>query len=203
MSRSGCSRRTRTERSCSSAGQVYPIRRSCRASRASPKSCFENAGEIPDDFRAVALKGSLFDTAIGLLENRIAGGRKAVRRHLETILLPDLGQARATRTHSALLTLGKCRSGQHRIVTTNFERLFESVIAEQRPEVATYNAPLLPVPKNRWNGLVYLHGLLPEKSTEEEANRLVLTSGDFGLAYLIERWAARFVHCLLRGVPAA
>jgi hypothetical protein len=45
---------------------------------------------------------------------------------------------------------------------------------------------------------VYLHGLLPERVDESALNRLVLTSGDFGLAYLTERWAARFVSELFR-----
>ncbi len=58
---------------------------------------------------------------------------------------------------------------------------------------------MLPIPKNsRWNGLVYLHGLLPENADDSALNRLVLTSGDFGLAYLTERWAARFVSELFR-----
>ena len=58
---------------------------------------------------------------------------------------------------------------------------------------------MLPIPKNsRWNGLVYLHGLLPERTDESALNRLVLTSGDFGLAYMTERWAARFVSDLFR-----
>ncbi|CBJ39346.1 protein of unknown function [Ralstonia solanacearum CMR15] len=41
--------------------------------------------------------------------------------------------------------------------------------------------------------MVYLHGLIEEKPTPANLNRLVLTSGDFGLAYLTERWASRFV----------
>ncbi|GAL20065.1 hypothetical protein JCM19235_4265 [Vibrio maritimus] len=58
---------------------------------------------------------------------------------------------------------------------------------------------MLPIPKNsRWDGLVYLHGLLPEKTDDTALNRLVVTSGDFGLAYLTERWAARFVSELFR-----
>ena len=58
---------------------------------------------------------------------------------------------------------------------------------------------MLPIPKNsRWNGLVYLHGLLPNKPDDTALNRLVVTSGDFGLAYLTERWAARFVSELFR-----
>ena len=53
---------------------------------------------------------------------------------------------------------------------------------------------MLPIPKaSRWNGLVYLHGLLPLQPEESALNRLVITSGDFGLAYLTERWAPRFV----------
>jgi hypothetical protein len=58
---------------------------------------------------------------------------------------------------------------------------------------------MLPIPKNsRWNGLVYLHGLLPNAEDDSALHRLVLTSGDFGLAYLTERWAARFVTELFR-----
>ena len=62
-----------------------------------------------------------------------------------------------------------------------------------------YAAPMLPIPKtSRWDGLVYLHGLLPEEPDDPALNRLVVTSGDFGLAYLTERWAARFVSELFR-----
>ncbi len=47
-----------------------------------------------------------------------------------------------------------------------------------------------------WTGL--LHGLIPDKPDDTALNRLVVTSGDFGLAYLTERWAARFVSELFR-----
>src|SRR5262249_31640187 len=40
--------------------------------------------------------------------------------------------------------------------------------------------------------------LLPATHDESALHRLVLTSGDFGLAYLTERWAARFVSELFR-----
>jgi len=48
------------------------------------------------------------------------------------------------------------------------------------------------------DGLVYLHGLLPATATAGDLDRLVVSSGDFGLAYLTERWAARFVSELFR-----
>jgi hypothetical protein len=40
--------------------------------------------------------------------------------------------------------------------------------------------------------------LLPKVLTEQDLNQLVVSSGDFGLAYLTERWAARFVSELFR-----
>jgi len=101
-------------------------------------------------------------------------------------------------THNALLTLSRNRRGQYRIITTNFDRVFEYAIAKSGLALLKSQAPRLPVPKNRWDGLVYLHGLLPETPTLADLDCLVLSSGDFGLAYLAERWAARFVSELFR-----
>ena len=152
----------------------------------------------PSAVQKAAIKAGQFDTAIGLLEAEIVGGRETVRRVLAGILTPDLSVPNATATHDALLTLGKCRNGNTRIITTNFDRLFEEVIAAKSLPVERFQAPLLPVPKNRWDGLVYLHGLLTATPTASELDRLVVSSGDFGLAYLTERWAARFVSELFR-----
>ena len=99
---------------------------------------------------------------MGLLEANIVGGRRAVREKIGEILVPKtLRPPNATATHDALLTLGKCREHRTRLITTNFDRLFEYVIVKDQLSVECFEAPLLPVPKNRWNGLVYLHGLLP------------------------------------------
>ncbi|QOG20574.1 anti-phage defense-associated sirtuin Dsr1 [Bradyrhizobium sp. SEMIA] len=152
----------------------------------------------PSAVQQSAIKTGQFDTAIGLLEAEIVGGRKAVRRALTGILKPDLSAPNATATHEALLTLGRNRKGFTRIITTNFDRLFEEVLAAKSLSIERFQAPLLPVPKNRWDGLVYLHGLLSLAPTAGELDRLVVSSGDFGLAYLTERWAARFVSELFR-----
>jgi len=95
-----------------------------------------------------------------LLEAASVGGREIVRRALAEVLTPDLGAPNATVTHEALLTLGNSRAGRTRLITTNFDRLFEEVIATKALSIERFQAPLLPVPKNRWDGLVYLHGLL-------------------------------------------
>ena len=152
----------------------------------------------PDPVQDAAIKAKRYDTAVGLLEANIVGGRGAVREQIAKILEPDISAPNATATHDALLTLGECREGRTRLITTNFDRLFEHVIANGRSSVKRFKAPLLPVPKSRWNGLVYLHGLLPADPAGNNFDNLVVSSGDFGLAYLSERWAARFVSELLR-----
>ncbi len=160
---------------------------------------YDTLGVSPTAVEKTALDNFQYDTAIGLLERSHPGGRPAVRKALAGALKPDFTRPKATQTHQALLTLSKCRSGQTRLVTTNFDRVFHKVIADEKLSTCTFAAPLLPVPKSRWDGLVYLHGFLPETPADDDLNRLIISSGDFGLAYLTERWAARFVSELFRG----
>ena len=162
------------------------------------KLLYEGLHPSPNSVHRAAIKSKQFDTAIGLLEDAIVGGRKAVRRELARLLTPIAMTPKATATHEALLTLGKTREGRLRLVTTNFDRLFEAAIKTQSLTVECFHAPLLPVPKRHWDGLVYLHGLLTETPTDNDLDRLVVSSGDFGLAYLTERWAARFVSEMFR-----
>ena len=79
-----------------------------------------------------------------------------------------------------------------RIVTTNFDTLFEQAARGQcglNPEVFT--APLLPL-GGEFNGIVHIHGTL------DSPDQIVLTDADFGRAYLTEGWARRFLVELFR-----
>lgn len=162
------------------------------------KRLYDLLAPTPNAVQNAAIKAKQFDTAIGLLEAPNKWRREEVRCELAAILTPDLSDPKSTTTHEALLTLAKTRDGRTRLITTNFDRIFEHVIEAKRLRVNRFSAPLLPVPKNRWDGLVYLHGLLGPTPTPSELDRLVISSGDFGLAYLNERWASRFVSELFR-----
>ena len=76
-----------------------------------------------------------------------------------------------------------------RIVTTNFDPLFEWVakaVVDAEPKV--FLGPALPL-GSRFRGIVHLHGSM------DEPDEMVLTHRDFGRAYLTEAngWASRFV----------
>ena len=163
------------------------------------ESIYQLLGTIPSPTERAPFDRGQFDATLDLLERRIPGQRIAVRSALANALQPRLRRKGATDTHAALLQLARSRDGALRLVTTNFDRVFEWVNKRTKQKLNSYSAPMLPIPKNsRWNGIVYLHGLLPEKVDAAALHRLVLTSGDFGLAYLTERWAARFVSELFR-----
>lgn len=156
-------------------------------------------GTSLSDIEREAFERGQFDATLDLLERRLPGQRLAVRRSLELALKPKLRRKGAIDTQAALLRLARSREGALRLVTTNFDRIFHVAAKRTGQAFQAYAAPMLPIPKNsRWDGLVYLHGLLPKRADDTVLNRLVVTSGDFGLAYLTERWAARFVSELFR-----
>ena len=114
-----------------------------------------------------AYERNQFDATLDLLEGRLPGQRIAVRSALAKALQPKLRRKGATQTHAALLQLARSREGALRLVTTNFDRIFERVAKRTRQSINAHPAPMLPIPKNsRWNGLVYLHGLLPDKEDD-------------------------------------
>ena len=166
------------------------------------KNLYENLQIEPDAHQKRAVKSKQFDSVINLLENNIPGGRQRVREEIMQILKLNPEASRDTSTHKALLELGRSRDGKMRLVTTNFDRLFEEVITDSeyadRYGTNCFKAPDLPVSKNRWDGRVYLHGLLPQEPEEGAYDNLIVSSGDYGRAYLDKGWAARFVSELFR-----
>ncbi len=156
-------------------------------------------GTALSEIEQEAFERGQFDATLDLLERRLPGQRLVTRRALAQALKPKLSRKGAIDTQAALLRLARSREGTLRLVTTNFDRTFHVAANRMGQAIHTYAAPMLPIPKNsRWDGLVFLHGLLPPRTDDTALNRLVVTSGDFGLAYLTERWAARFVSELFR-----
>lgn len=95
--------------------------------------------------------------------------------------------------HRSILDLSRAPDGSARIVTTNFDRLFERA----DPKLVRYVPPVLPDlgVLEPLNGLVYLHGRL-NRPTSGARSGYIISSADFGRAYLAEGWAARFVRGL-------
>lgn len=143
--------------------------------------------DIADELEEQAIKAGYYDRALGLLENR--KGKSLVRHQIISQL--RINDGANLNTHRALLQLSRTNTSHYRLVTTNVDHGF--VLAGKDLSLRSDSAPKLPVPKpHKWASAVHLHGLIDD-GQDPEGDHLVFTSGDFGSAYLTERWASKFV----------
>ena len=113
--------------------------------------------------------------------------------HVHELAAQELakGDPEPTSLHHDLLRLYP-DSHAVRVVTTNFDLLFEKAARtefDSEPEV--FKAPALPLGRS-FSGIVHIHGAVSRPS------EMVLTDADFGRAYLTEGWAPRFLVDLFR-----
>ncbi|WP_417553781.1 SIR2 family protein [Marinomonas fungiae] len=96
--------------------------------------------------------------------------------------------------HQLLLTLSQNLKGVPQIVTTNFDLLFEQALDSFLP---IYQAPFFPRLEHGMSieGITYIHGKLAP--ADAERHDYILSSADFGKAYLSQGWATEFVRSLL------
>lgn len=132
------------------------------------------------------------DRVFGLLERDFTplDVQAAVARCLAPKAGADLS------AHKLLLRLARTPASKTQLVTTNFDRLFQA----SDPNVPVHLPPRLPNPTryDDLNGLVYLHGRVNDDQTGSDGNGFVLSTSDFGYAYLSEGWAAEFFRDVVR-----
>ena len=115
---------------------------------------------------------------LGYLENRYD------IRTVTSKLLDTNGET--TELHKNIIRLFPSNEAV-RIVTTNFDNAFEYALDTlQIDGIKKYFCPALPV-GNSFSGIVYAHGSIHEQ------DNMVLTSADFGKAYVTQGWASRFL----------
>ena len=149
-----------------------------------------------------AFEEGKYDEALGILESPQHESyeskfvREKVRHHLS--IPEDINLDK----HVALARLAELDTERGRIVTTNFDPLFECAqkklieLEGSNYQMDVHVAPSLPPAKpETFQGLAYLHGRLKSSPNDQQ---LVLTAANFGTAYMLEGWALRFVIDLFR-----
>jgi hypothetical protein len=99
------------------------------------------------------------------------------------------------RAHGLIKRISMGGSGVPKIVTTNFDLLFET--GSRKDYLKVHIAPAFPGLNfgSDIGGITYLHGRLDDSVTSKHS--YVLSSADFGRAYLAEGWATNFIRHLL------
>lgn len=132
------------------------------------------------------------DRVFGLLERDFES--IVIQRAVARCLAPKAGVNLSA--HKLLLRLARTPASKTQLVTTNFDRLFQA--SDQNLRV--HLPPRLPISSryDDFNGLVYLHGCVNDDYTGPDVNGFVLSTSDFGYAYLSEGWAAEFFRDVVR-----
>jgi len=101
--------------------------------------------------------------------------------------------------HLALLQLSRDARGRPKLLTTNFDTLFERAARAARLDVRSYAAKAIPKPGGAQDcGVLHLHGRIRDDELKLDETELVLTSADFGDAYLRDGWASQYIEDRMR-----
>lgn len=131
------------------------------------------------------------------LANSVQGGITQVKKQVESDFV-NVKIDGSLDTQQAILKLSSNKDNCLHLITTNFDSLFSEAaqkIKNKLPLLATeYYPPFLPLSYGtEWNGIVYLHGNFENSSKISNYDSIILTSSDFGRAYLTEGWATNFM----------
>jgi hypothetical protein len=161
---------------------------------------YARLGESPDEEPAErnAVQSAEFDRALRSLEKRTRLPRtpSRVRESVAELLKPPAGPFP---DHLALLQLSRDPEGRARLLTTNFDTLFERAARDAGMTVPSHAGVSVPqAGGERDFGILHLHGRIADPSIRLETTDLVLTSADFGDAYLRNGWASRYIEDRMR-----
>lgn len=131
------------------------------------------------------------DRIFGLLEREFKARdiQESVAKALKPSESIDLS------AHRTLLQLATAPDGRVRLVTTNFDLLFEAA----KPELNSFSPPHIPDPRRPDDlvGITHLHGKVTPDYGGAADDGFVLSSSEFGHAYVSDGWATRFIASLL------
>lgn len=157
----------------------------------------ETPGGEPAERNAIASRE--FDRALRSLEKRthLPRTESPVRKAVSELLIAPGG---GLPDHSALLQLSRDIEGRPKLLTTNFDTLFEHAARTAgMASVPSHAGKSIPKPGGeRDHGILHLHGRIGDATLGLEGTDLVLTSADFGDAYLRDGWASQYIEDRMR-----
>ncbi|SRR5258708_37088 len=162
---------------------------------------YKELGETPANEPAEeeALKRREYDRALRSLERRTRFPRAPSRVRSATAKLLTPTPSLALPDHLNLLQLSRDADGRVKILTTNFDPLFECAAHADGQTVPSHAGKAIPRPGTADDhGILHLHGRIAYPNLNVQASDLILTSADFGDAYLRDGWASQYIEDRMR-----
>ena len=141
-----------------------------------------------------------FEEVLGSLSRRLSDSHAVTQTVSELLAVPEhpsLDQ------HRTILRLSRDLDNRVSVVTTNFDTLLERAAGEIIAGISlgeiSFAGQALPAPGSAsFSGIIHIHGRLADRAIGLGHTPLVLTSADYGDAYMRSGWASRFLFDLAR-----
>ncbi|MEG3153514.1 SIR2 family protein [Sphingomonas sp. RB1R13] len=141
-----------------------------------------------------------FEEALGSLSRRIVDPTEMIRSVVDQLQVPldaDLSH------HRTILRLSRDLENRPAVVTTNFDTLIERALLEKEEgefvRGLSFAGQDLPPPGSAgFGGIIHIHGRIADPVVRVNQTPLIVTSADYGDAYMRAGWASRFLFDLSR-----
>lgn len=163
--------------------------------------CYEELHLEKDLSEHLSYRAGRFEEVLGSLSRRIVDPHELVRTVSGLVRLPD---APDLSRHRTILRLSRDLENRPSIVTTNFDTLIEHAwrlegMPVEAVAAASFAGQALPLPGSaEFHGIIHIHGRIGDEAIGVNQSALVMTSADYGDAYMRSGWVSRFLFDLCR-----
>ncbi len=164
------------------------------------KSCFTGLNVQMNPSEQQAFDDYRYEEVLGSLSRRIVDPTQMIRTIVKLLQPPtDLNLD----NHRTILRLSRNMENLPTIVTTNFDTLIERALLEKAEAESirslSFAGQDLPAPGGAgFGGVIHLHGRIADQNLDLDETSLVVTSANYGDAYMRSGWASRFLFDLCR-----
>lgn len=163
--------------------------------------CYDELNLEKDRSEHLSYEAGRFEEVLGSLSRRIVDPDELVRTVSGLVKLP---KAPDLTRHQTILRLSRDLENRPTIVTTNFDTLIEHALRlEDLPLEAiartSFAGQTLPLPGSaNFHGIIHIHGRIADPAIGVDESALIMTSADYGDAYMRSGWVSRFLFDLCR-----
>lgn len=164
------------------------------------RQCFERLNMGMSASEEQSFQEKRYEEVLGSLSRRTVDPVHVTRTVVELLKTPKSSDLNH---HHTILRLSRNLDNKPVIITTNFDTMLEQALSDVEPtdrvRALSFAGQDLPSPGSAsFGGIIHLHGRIADEHIQLEETPLVVTSADYGDAYMRSGWASRFLFDLCR-----
>ncbi|TDV42893.1 SIR2-like protein [Pseudomonas helmanticensis] len=165
------------------------------------ETCATRLGLEKNSSEIASFDKGRYEEVLGSLSRRTVDIGDVSRKVVS--ILQECSEGADLTNHKTILKLSRNLDNRPTVITTNFDTLLEKALEEAEGQGFSQNFSFagqdLPLPgSTEFCGIIHLHGRMADDTINLKQTPMVLTSAEYGDAYMRSGWASRFLFDLCR-----